>query len=264
MSPGVHRRFMGLLSEVLSLCLFSAFSGCLSLSFSGLWPKSWSSSSSTLLNAFVFGEPLGPTVEEQRMNKSNRVALHSWDLKSSNWRGSPPPSQIQLLLAPLWSQPSPQECCLVGGGERDELWKNGKKRGIKGWYICSLSFRSTPILFFKPELEGFSQSSLCDMVLTSALSRLADIGGRNHRFVARLMVHQILVFYPSVPVAVNFSETLLGDLHLVLWLYQVWEMEGACFLHLLCYCIRSWLLRFSPRKIRVTSFHILLDCCCCC
>ena len=48
--------------------LFSAFSGCLSLSFSGLWPKSWSSSSSTLLNAFVFGEPLCPIMEEQRMN----------------------------------------------------------------------------------------------------------------------------------------------------------------------------------------------------
>ena len=70
-------------------------------------------------------------------------------------------------------------------------------------------------MFFKPEL-GFSQSPLCDMVLTSALSRLADIAGRNHRFVARLMVHQILVLYPSVPVAVNFSGMLLCDLHLVL------------------------------------------------
>ena len=73
------------------------------------------------------------------------------------------------------------------------------------------------------------------------------------------MVHQILVFYPSVPVAVNFSEMLLCDFYLVLWLYQVWEMEGACFLHLLCYWIWSWLLKFSPRKIHVTSVHILLD-----
>lgn len=71
-------------------------------------------------------------------------------------------------------------------------------------------------MFFKPELKGFSQSPLCDTVLTSVLSRLADIGGKNHRFIAHLMVHQILVFYPSVPVAVNFSETLLCDFYLVL------------------------------------------------
>ena len=53
-------------------------------------------------------------------------------------------------------------------------------------------------------------------LLTSVLSRLADIGGKNHRFIARLVVHQILMFYPSVPVAVNFLETLLCDFYLVL------------------------------------------------
>ena len=62
------------------------------------------------------------------------------------------------------------------------------------------------------------------------------------------------MFYPSVPVAVNFLETLLCDFYLVLWLYQVWETEEACFLHLLCYWIWCWLLKFSPRKYMLLLF----------
>ena len=122
--------------------LFSAFSGCLSLSFSGLWPKSWSSSSSTLLNAFVFGEPLCPTMEEQRMNNSNRV---SWDLKSSSWRGRPPPSQSRPLLVPLLI------AATTTGGLPGWGWGEGwtmkewkKERDKRVIYLFSLSFRSPP------------------------------------------------------------------------------------------------------------------------
>ena len=56
-------------------------------------------------------------------------------------------------------------------------WKKGE-RSRRGISLLSLSFRSSPFLFFKPELEGFFWSSLCDTVLTSVLSRLAGIGGK--------------------------------------------------------------------------------------
>lgn len=98
-------------------------------------------------------------------------------------------------------------------------WKKGErsKRGIS---LLSLSFRSSPFLFFKPELEGFSWSSLCATVLTS-LSYLGwlVLEGKNGRFIASLMVLQILVFYPNVPGAVNFAETSNSFSMISVWFY---------------------------------------------
>ena len=92
-------------------------------------------------------------------------------------------------------------------------WK--KERDKRVIYLFSLSFRSPA---FCSSSQNYKVSPRVPFVtlLTSVLSRLADIGGKNHRFIARLVVHQILMFYPSVPVAVNFLETLLCDFYLVL------------------------------------------------
>ena len=44
--------------------------------------------------------------------------------------------------------------------------------------------------------------------------------GKNGRFIASLMVLQILVFYPNVPAAVNFAETSNSCSMISVWFYN--------------------------------------------